>query len=228
VNLHQDAFRSFDGTRDEPLRSVPGAMLAGPDDRSTVIEFEAGRSHVSVDFTAGGAWAFFATPLVLMRNEWVPLDDLWSAGGGSELRARVIEAVTADAKLRVVEEILLERLRDSTPPDPAISFAAEALASGIQVSAVCDRLGLLPRTFRRRFVALTGLTPKRFARVQRLRRVAAAIGNATVVDWASVAAHHGYYDQSHLVDEFRDLVGVTPSTYLRQRIDGPTHLRVDG
>lgn len=227
VNLHQDEFRSFDGAGGDPIRRVPGAMLAGPDDQSSVIEFEAGRSHVSVDFTTGGATAFFATPLAAMRNAWVPLDALWAARG-AEVRARVIEAATAGAKLRVMEEILLEHLLDTAPPDPAISFAVDALASGAPVSAVCGRLGLLPRTFRRRFVAQTGLTPKRFARVQRLQRVVAAIAGTTTVDWAGAAAQHGFYDQSHLVDEFRDLVGVTPSTYLRQRIDGPTHLRVAG
>jgi AraC-like DNA-binding protein len=46
------------------------------------------------------------------------------------------------------------------------------------------------------------------------------------VNWAVVAATHGYCDQAHLVDDFRELVGVTPSHYLRQRVDGPNHLQL--
>jgi hypothetical protein len=30
-----------------------------------------------------------------------------------------------------------------------------------------------------------------------------------------------------VIDEFQDLVGVTPTAYLRQRSDGATHLRPD-
>jgi AraC-like DNA-binding protein len=48
------------------------------------------------------------------------------------------------------------------------------------------------------------------------------------VDWAGVAARHGYADQPHLVGEFRQLVGVTPTEYLRSRVDGPNHLRFAG
>jgi len=38
------------------------------------------------------------------------------------------------------------------------------------------------------------------------------------------AARHGYADQPHLADEFRELAGVTPAEYLRSRVDGPNHL----
>jgi AraC-like DNA-binding protein len=47
----------------------------------------------------------------------------------------------------------------------------------------------------------------------------------TQADWAALAAAHGYADQSHLADEFRELVGVTPNGYLRSRVNGPNHLR---
>jgi AraC-like DNA-binding protein len=49
--------------------------------------------------------------------------------------------------------------------------AAGALARGSRVAEVADRLGLLPRTLRRRFTAQVGLTPKRFGRVHRLHRL---------------------------------------------------------
>jgi AraC-like DNA-binding protein len=31
--------------------------------------------------------------------------------------------------------------------------------------------------------------------------------------WSSIAADVGYFDQSHLVRDFRDIVGVTPSAF---------------
>jgi AraC-like DNA-binding protein len=43
-----------------------------------------------------------------------------------------------------------------------------------------------------------------------------------------MAARHGYADQPHLADEFRDLAGVTPGEYLRSRVNGPNHLRPGG
>jgi transcriptional regulator GlxA family with amidase domain len=106
-----------------------------------------------------------------------------------------------------------------------MAAAARALASGVPVAKVAADLGVLPRTLRRRFTAQIGIAPKRFARVQRLQRVVRAIDGRSDVDWAAIAAAHGYSDQPHLADEFRDLVDVTPAEYLRSRIDGPNHLR---
>jgi AraC-like DNA-binding protein len=103
--------------------------------------------------------------------------------------------------------------------------AAGALSRGVRVSEVSDRLGLLPRTLRRRFTAQVGLTPKRFARVQRLQRLVRGLDGQARVDWATTAARHGYCDQAHLADEFRELVGVTPAGYLRSRVNGPNHLQ---
>ena len=98
----------------------------------------------------------------------------------------------------------------------------------LPVGEVSLALGLLPRTLRRRFTAHVGLTPKRFARVQRLQRLVRALDGDVQVDWAAMAAKHGYADQSHLADEFRELVGVTPTEYLRSRVNGPNHLLFAG
>jgi hypothetical protein len=51
VNLNRDAFRSFRGAG--RVHQVPGAMVAGPTGRATVIEFEEGHAHVSVAFALG-------------------------------------------------------------------------------------------------------------------------------------------------------------------------------
>jgi hypothetical protein len=48
VNLNRDEFRSFGDTG--RVNRAPGAMIAGPTSRASVIEFEAGHAHVSVAF----------------------------------------------------------------------------------------------------------------------------------------------------------------------------------
>jgi len=225
VNLNRDAFRSFDDAGQ--VSRVPGAMLAGPTSRASVIEFEAGHAHVSVTFTMGAAGFFMGAPASLARDELVPLDVLWGRSG-SCLRERLLEARTPSDALAVMEAALVRRLALGSAPDPAVIAAAGALTRGIPVGQVAEDLGLLPRTLRRRFTAQVGLTPKRFAMVRRLRRVVHDLDGQSHVDWAAVAAGHGYADQPHLADEFRALAGVTPGEYLRSRSYAPTHLVVPG
>jgi AraC-like DNA-binding protein len=223
VNLNRDAFRSFGWSGD--VRQVPGAMVSGPAGRATVMEFEEGHGHVAVSFALGAASCFLGVPVSVLRDDLVPLPDLWGRTGAC-LRERVLEAATPQAVLAVMEEVLLSAVTGSGP-DPAVIAAAAELARGTAVSEVADRVGLLPRTLRRRFTAQVGLTPKRFARIQRLKRVARDLDGQAEVDWATVAFRHGYADQPHLAGEFRELAGVTPTGYLRSRVNGPNHVRFD-
>lgn len=213
VILNRDEFRS-------DAKTVPGAFLVGPNDHAWVFEIEAGRAHLNVEFTPAGAAAFFPVALSELRGDVVGMGDVW--GDGDSMRDRLL---TAEDKVKSLEELLLRHFAGS--PDPAICAAVNWIESGSSLTAVTDRLGLLPRTFRRRFVAQVGMTPKRYARVRRLQRVVHAIDGCAGPEWALVAAQHGYSDQAHLIDEFRDLVGCTPGQYIARRIDGPNHLRVE-
>jgi AraC-like DNA-binding protein len=225
VNLNRDEFRSFRRSGSGDADRVPGAILAGPRGHALVTEFEQGRTHVSVSFALGAARHFFATPLVAAQDELVPLAELWGRSG-SCLREQLLAAAEPMAMIQVMERSLRQQLSNDHPCDRGITIAARALSGGTPVGEVSSALGLLPKTLRRRFTTQIGLTPKLFARVRRLQRVARHIDGHSIVDWAAVAAEHGYSDQPHLTDEFRDLLGVTPTAYLQSRINGPSHLRL--
>jgi AraC-like DNA-binding protein len=223
INLNRDEFRSYSETGQ--VVRVPGAMLAGPTSRAAVIEFEQGRAHISVTFALGAACCFFGPPLDVTRDLQVSLEDIWGRPGAL-LREQVLAATGPQDALNVVEGVLIGALTGLR--DHLVVAAGGALSAGVPVGKVAADLEMLPRTLRRRFTAQVGLSPKRFARVQRLQRVVRDLDGCSSVDWAGVAARHGYADQSHLVEEFGQLVGVTPTEYLRSRVNGPNHLRFVG
>ena len=91
VNLNRDAFRSFGWSGD--VRQVPGAMVSGPAGRATVMEFEEGHAHVAVSFALGAAGGFLGVPASVLRDDLVPLPDLWGRAGAC-LRERLLEAAS--------------------------------------------------------------------------------------------------------------------------------------
>lgn len=176
-----------------------------------MIDTKEQRCLVRVDFKLGGA-AAFSLPLSETGDQFVELDQLWGRDG-AVLRERLLEARTPQAKLQLLETTLLEHLARSQRPDPAIRLAACALERGVSVSQVTSRLGLLPKTSVRRFRRHAGLAPKRFSRVRRLQRVLRSMKAGNSVDWAALAAEHGYTDQAHLIHDFHTLTGIAPSAY---------------
>ncbi len=156
-------------------------------------------------------------------GQLVGLAELWGRDG-AVLRDRLLDAAEPRRQLAVLEEVLLGQLTGPPPHGRAIGHAAIELGRGRRVGDVGAELGLSPRTFTRRFRDHTGLTPKRFARIQRLQRLLAAVEPAHPVDWARLAAEHGYCDQAHLIDDFRELTGLTPGTYRPRSAAERNHL----
>ncbi len=95
-----------------------------------------------------------------------------------------------------------------------VACAAGAFDHGVSVSEITDRLGLSPKQLVRRFGEQVGLAPKRFSRLRRLQRLLADVHQNGATDWAEVAVTHGFFDQAHLINDFRALTGTTPGAYL--------------
>jgi AraC-like DNA-binding protein len=210
VNLAENEFRTYDRLQPDRMSRHSGAVLSGPHAQSTVLDARQFCWLAAVQFRAGGAAHFVPMPLSEACDQVLGLDELWRPGGGS-LRERLLEAESPRAKFAVFEEILLEQLNHAF--DPAIAYAIAALGRGMTVAQVASSLGLLPKTFTRRFTSKVGIAPKRFARIRRMQRVMRSLRNATRPDWSGLAAQHGYFDQSHLAHEFRELADITPSAY---------------
>lgn len=92
------------------------------------------------------------------------------------------------------------------------------------VAELAKRVGWSERRLRDVFRCEVGLTPKQFARVERFQRVLREVEQGQMVDWAELALAHGYYDQAHLIGEFRACSGLTPTAYQRQRVAPGNHV----
>ena len=80
--------------------------------------------------------------------------------------------------------------------------AADRITSA-SVNAVALDLGVSERHLRRVFLETVGVGPKKFAQLTRFRRAVHAAREEGHASWARIAADAGYYDQAHLITEFR-------------------------
>lgn len=225
-----------------PDADARDSVLSGPHSRAFAISGAARATCLlGVHFRAGGAHPFLPVPAGELQDAHVALEDLFGRAEISALLENLHiarEKGGAPALFRVLESWLRAHLRNPLIHHPAVAFALEQLERAPTTAAaeLADAAGLSHRRFIEVFRGHTGLAPKLYSRVGRFQRTIRALGTPSVsagsgagagaqsVDWAEVAVRGGYFDQSHLIHEFRELCGLTPSRYLARRTEHFGHL----
>lgn len=207
----------------------PAMLATGAGTRHFVIDTSHRSLAVGVHFRAGGAAALLGLPAGELAEQSVALEDLWGAEA-RRLRERLLAAASPQQRLDRLEAALRARLDPRALPDAAVRQALRALhasGGGARIASLQAASGLSAARFIAGFNASVGLTPKRYARVLRFRRVLQAAAGGPVAHWADLAADAGYHDQAHLVHEFRALSGLAPSQYRPAAPAQPSHVPSD-
>jgi AraC-like DNA-binding protein len=112
-----------------------------------------------------------------------------------------------------LETRLLEMARRSDDPVITESLRRIDHAPGARdLGSIARDLGVSTRQFERRFVDAVGLPPKVYERIRRFQRVFPLIESGQ--PWAGAALACGYYDQAHLIRDFREFAGTPPASLL--------------
>lgn len=226
VSLSEDELRVYDRQEPHRFRSLGGALLAGARSRFVVIDTMSQASTVGVHFKAGGAFPFLRAPADELRDVDVPLDALWGTQA-TELRERLLETRTTEARFRLLERALLTRVVRPMTHHPAVAFTLRefhATTRAKTIGEVGKQTGLSQRRFIELFRREVGLTPKLFDRIRRFQEVIRLLGSGWCAGQAEVALRCGYFDQAHLVHDFRAFSGTTPTDYLARRGEHPNHV----
>lgn len=168
------------------------------------------RLHVSA------AESVLGVPAPEIAGRIVALEQLWGDRATQLLSDRLADARGTDEAARVLEAAIAERFAlagTRSARDRLVLDAADRLARA-PVSAVAVDLGVSERHLLRVFREAIGVGPKRFASLMRFHRAIQAARAGAEASWASIAVDAGYYDQAHLIAEFRAVAGVTPQRLL--------------
>lgn len=194
--------------------SFASGLHAGP-----VVIDSFGRSCcVQVNFTPLGARRFFGIPMHELADRVVTLDEVLGPDGNA-LRERLGQETGWLRRLDLVEGWIVERLVTTAAPAAEIAWAMAKITSTgghVRIATIAGEIGCSRKHLAARFADLVGIGPKAIARIVRFDRAARLARNADGVDWADLAAECGYADQAHLVREFRELSGTTPTALLQR------------
>ena len=209
----EDPFRTHfaeGGTALQPRSFVVGQMR-----RFLEIEPTGRTGFIAVRFHAHGAYRFLSQSLREIADGVVDLRNVWKRSG-DECTERVASARGPRDRLRVLQDSLLQSLRDNDRHDRTVDRCLEQINSTrgqVSIAQLAGELGISNRQLGRRFENAVGFSPKEFARLSRFLHAVRALSERTQNTLTETALECGYFDQAHFNHEFREFAGMTPGQF---------------
>jgi AraC-like DNA-binding protein len=177
-----------------------------------------GQRTVMARLHLGAAAAALGVPASALVGRAVPLEDLWGAATTRRLLDELASARGTREAAAILQSAICEHFVMAGGQHARSQLVLEAASrlTLANVNTVATDLGVSERHLRRVFDETIGMSPKAFAQLARFRRALHAAREGLRPGWATIAASAGYYDQAHLIAEFRAIAGVTPQLLLAE------------
>ncbi|VTU17555.1 transcriptional activator FtrA [Variovorax sp. PBL-H6] len=203
----------------------PSAVVVGASTAPALVRLRGRIDGVSLTLRPGRAAGLLGLPAGELAGTTVHLETLWG-GEGTRLLERMARTPDDAARMAMLHAALQRRLCEAdgnARSQRAATHAARLIAAsggGRPLREVAETVGVGERRLQQLFHAHVGLPPRAWSRLARLHGCLRALRRQTNPDWAQMAIDHGYYDQSHLANEFRALCGLTPTEFLGRAVSG--------
>lgn len=202
--------------------ATPPVGIQGPQSFRAADALWKGRFRdFAVAFRPTGFYRLFGIPMNQLTDRVVEASELL----GTEVRQlheSLQGAAGLNAMARLTEDFLRAWLPRSRPFHPVQVAASHVIVrhGGVTVDELAHAVNLSGRQLERRFVEQVGIPPKLYCRISRLAyalRLKEATPRRT---WTELTYLAGYFDQNHMVKDFRALAGTSPSEFFRLIEDG--------
>jgi len=198
----------------------PGVFVAGPSAGLLPLCSAGAVRMIGLRLANGCASSLLRLPLSELASRCVPLDLCRESRLEKEkvrtLTERLCEVRKPEEHLVHVNQFLLSLAASARAPEDLVQQALSAIRvthGQLRVDALASRLGVTSRHLERGFRQHVGLSPKALCRLERFHHVRSLVAGAGRPVWSQLACESGYYDQAHLIAEFRHFTGQTPATY---------------
>jgi transcriptional regulator GlxA family with amidase domain len=180
------------------------------------------RHVVGASLLPAGVKPLLGVPAAVIGAGITQLSDLIGRAA-DQVEDRVFNAPPTDA-LRHLAQVLLDLAHAHDPEHGIADRAVGRLRSTggtLRIDELAGDLSVSTRRLERHFLTNVGLSPKLFARLVRFDRAVRDLALRGEVSWARFATDHGYSDQAHFINEFREFAGITPVEFEAESRDGP-------
>lgn len=206
----------------------PLIVVIGPQFSRVNIKVHGQLKAVRVDFLPGGMYRMLGIPMHELFDGGFDALDLF----GNEMKSinqQMQNLHDLEEGKNIVEQFLLRQvknLKEVLPFDDALqSLLINNGNVAIEKTASLSCLSL--KQFERKCKERIGMNPKMFARILKFSKAYRLHEAAPQLSWTKIAYEAGYYDQMHMIRDFKVFAGVNPSVIQQQLLSTPIRMQKD-
>ena len=210
------------------FQKQPLTVLIGPQYSRVNIKVHHELRVVRVDFLPGGMYRMLGIPMNELFDGGFDAQDFF---GGKIMS--INEQLQNTSKLvdckNIIENFLLNqltKLRELLPVDSALQMLFK-LNGNMQVSKTASLSCLSLKQFERKCKERIGMNPKMFARILRFSKAYRLHEARPELNWTQIAYEAKYFDQMHMIRDFKTFAGVNPSIIEQQLLATPLRMQKD-
>lgn len=209
---------------DGAVKTMAASGITGPMIRPMRMRPTGAVKLFGICFRPGGSYPFFKVPAHELVDQLPDVSDIWGSEGRRFVDRIQNDCRTTQSRIEAISVYLLHLLRQKLRDDAAINAAIEAIdgfKGRISVEDLARYLGMSCRHLERRFKERIGITPKQLCRNTRFKHAYKQMEASHRENWVDTALACGYYDQAHLINEFRYFTGTSPAEFFKPSSPGP-------
>jgi AraC-like DNA-binding protein len=200
---------------DQPEIHAGNCFVLGPIKKQLHYVAQPGCELLVVNFKDDAFYRFFGNVILEMNAVEHP-DILLGTNCFEQLWERLSEMNATEERIQALLQFCDSYVKERNPI--AAQLAAFNDETQSEVKAVAADMNVSERTVQKEYKKQFGFTSKEKQRHQRfLKTISEVQSSQTKVDWQDIAYRFGYYDQSHLIQDFNYYLGVSPEQYLKSR-----------
>ena len=137
------------------------------------------------------------------------------------MKQQFIEHKSAEERISIIEHFFEEKGLTEYIPDE-IDTLYNSIMEGrgcTPIAQQIEQFELSPRYFRQHFTKRIGLNAKTLARIVRVNHLWSMIIKNCAVDFQDMVFEGDYFDQAHLIHDFKKIVGETPSFFFNRNLN---------
>lgn len=158
-------------------------------------------------------------PLLNFKNTILDIEEVWGEKG-RKLKSIIEENSDINKIVKLIDIFLLEQLNKRVDwkvnrINKIIEFCLYN-EGNITVEEITRNFNISYRTIYRIFTKQLGICPKEYLKIVRFSKVCNLLKKYPFIDWNEMAYSCGYYDQSHFIHDFKNILKVSPEEFVNR------------